>query len=40
LGYLQKTLSLNAYSTEVRLMLTGVILVGAVLFQGRMRTRD
>jgi ribose transport system permease protein len=41
LGYLQKILSLNAYSTEVRLMLTGVILVGAVLFQRRMsRTRD
>lgn len=36
LGYLQKILSLNAYSTEVRLMLTGVILVGAVLFQRRM----
>jgi ribose transport system permease protein len=36
LGYLQKILSLNAYSTEVRLMLTGLILVGAVLFQRRM----
>lgn len=36
LGYLQKILSLNAYSTEVRLMLTGIILVGAVLFQRRM----
>ncbi|HET9934306.1 MAG TPA: ABC transporter permease [Polyangiaceae bacterium] len=35
LGYLQKVLSLNAYSTEVRLMLTGVILIGAVLFQRR-----
>jgi ribose transport system permease protein len=36
LGYLQKILSLNAYSTEVRLMLTGAILIGAVLFQRRM----
>ena len=36
LGYLQKVLSLNAYSTEVRLMLTGAILVGAVLFQRKM----
>jgi ribose transport system permease protein len=36
LGYLQKILSLNAYSTEMRLMLTGIILVGAVLFQRRM----
>ena len=35
LGYLQKVLSLNAYSTEVRLMLTGAILVGAVLIQRR-----
>jgi ribose transport system permease protein len=35
LGYLQKVLSLNAYSTELRLMLTGVILVSAVLFQRR-----
>jgi ribose transport system permease protein len=37
LGYLQKILSLNAFSTEARLMLTGVILIGAVLFQRRMR---
>lgn len=36
LGYLQKILSLNAYSTEVRLMLTGIILVLAVIFQRRM----
>lgn len=36
LGYLQKVLSLNAYSTESRLMLTGAILIGAVLFQRRM----
>jgi ribose transport system permease protein len=35
LGYLQKILSLNAFSTEVRLMLTGAILVAAVLFQRR-----
>lgn len=35
LGYLQKILSLNAFSTEARLMLTGVILVLAVLFQRR-----
>jgi ribose transport system permease protein len=35
LGYLQKVLSLNAYSTELRLMLTGAILVAAVLFQRR-----
>ncbi len=33
LGYLQKILSLNAFQTEVRLMLTGVILLLAVLFQ-------
>jgi ribose transport system permease protein len=33
LGYLQKVLSLNAFSTEARLMLTGVIIVLAVLFQ-------
>jgi ribose transport system permease protein len=36
LGYLQKILSLNAYSTEARLMLTGAILIGAVLFQRRL----
>jgi ribose transport system permease protein len=35
LGYLQKILSLNAFSTEARLMLTGVIIIGAVLFQSR-----
>jgi ribose transport system permease protein len=33
IGYLQKILSLNAFSTETRLMLTGAIIVGAVLFQ-------
>jgi ribose transport system permease protein len=36
LGYLQKVLSLNAYSTELRLMLTGAILILAVLFQRRL----
>jgi ribose transport system permease protein len=35
LGYLQKVLSLNAFSSELRLMLTGVILVFALLFQHR-----
>jgi ribose transport system permease protein len=35
LGYLQKVLSLNAFSTEARLMLTGVIIIAAVLFQRR-----
>ena len=35
LGYLQKVLSLNAFSTETRLMLTGAIIVAAVLFQRR-----
>jgi ribose transport system permease protein len=33
LGYLQKVLSLNAYSSEARLMLTGAILVAAIAFQ-------
>jgi ribose/xylose/arabinose/galactoside ABC-type transport system permease subunit len=36
---LQKVLSLNAYSTELRLMLTGAILILAVLFQRRMGSR-
>ncbi len=40
LGYLQKILSLNAYSSEARLMLTGVILVAAVLFQRRAGKRS
>jgi ribose transport system permease protein len=35
LGYLQKVLSLNAFSSELRLMLTGAILVFALLFQRR-----
>jgi ribose transport system permease protein len=39
LGYLQKVLSLNAYSTELRLMLTGAILILAVLFQRRFGKR-
>lgn len=33
IGYLQKILSINALHTETRLMLTGVIIVCAVLFQ-------
>ncbi|MCC6551467.1 MAG: ABC transporter permease [Polyangiaceae bacterium] len=33
IGYLQKILSLNAFSAETRLMLTGLILIGAVLLQ-------
>ena len=36
MGYLQKILSLNAFQTEVRLMLTGAILLFAVLFQKRL----
>lgn len=40
LGYLQKVLSLNAFSSEARLMLTGAILVAAVLFQRRFQTGD
>lgn len=39
LGYLQKILSLNAFSTEARLMLTGVILIAAVLLQRRLYAR-
>lgn len=39
LGYLQKVLSLNAFSTDTRMMLTGAIIVAAVLFQRRF-TRD
>ena len=40
LGYLQKVLSLNAYSTELRLMLTGAILVLAAVFQRRFARLD
>jgi ribose transport system permease protein len=40
LGLLEKILSLNDFSTELRLMLTGVIIVGAVLFQQRMARND
>lgn len=36
LGYLEKVLSLNAFSTPTRLMLTGAIIIGAVLFQRRL----
>jgi ribose transport system permease protein len=39
LGYLQKILSLNAFSLEARLMLTGVILMAAVLVQRRLAGR-
>lgn len=35
LGYLQKVLSLNAWSAEMRLMLTGAILIAALFFQRR-----
>ena len=38
IGTLQKVLSINAFSTETRLMLTGAIIVGAVLFQQRGRS--
>ncbi|MBN2212053.1 MAG: ABC transporter permease [Sedimentisphaerales bacterium] len=34
IGYLEKILSINAVSEAGRLMLTGAIIVGAVLFQG------
>jgi ribose transport system permease protein len=40
LGYLQKVLSLNAYSPEARLMLTGAILIVAVLFQRRVASAE
>jgi ribose transport system permease protein len=40
LGYLHKVLSLNAFSTEARLMLTGAIIVLAVIFQRQMRRRE
>lgn len=40
LGILQKVLSLNAFSTEARLMLTGTILIGAVLLQRPWRSRE
>jgi ribose transport system permease protein len=39
IGYLQKILSLNAVGEAGRLMLTGVIIVGAVLFQRSRRSR-
>ena len=37
IGYLEKILSINAVGEASRLMLTGVIIIGAVLFQ---RTRQ
>ena len=39
IGYLQKILSLNAVGEAGRLMLTGAIIVGAVLFQRSRRGR-
>jgi ribose transport system permease protein len=36
MGYLQKILSLNAFQTEARLMLTGAILLFAVLFHKKL----
>ena len=33
IGYLEKILSINAVGEAPRLMLTGLIIVGAVLFQ-------
>jgi ribose transport system permease protein len=36
MGYLHKILSLNAFQTEARLMLTGVILLFAILFQKKL----
>ncbi len=33
IGYLEKVLSINAVGEESRLMLTGVIIIAAVLFQ-------
>ena len=35
IGYLEKILSINAVGEETRLMLTGLIIVVAVLFQGQ-----
>ena len=37
IGYLEKILSINAVPEAGRLMLTGVIIVAAVLAQGRQR---
>lgn len=39
IGYLDKILSINAVSEAGRLMLTGAIIVGAVLFQGQRKRR-
>jgi ribose transport system permease protein len=38
IGYLEKVLSINAVGEESRLMLTGVIIVAAVLFQKRKKS--
>jgi len=35
IGYLEKVLSINAVGEESRLMLTGAIIIAAVLFQKR-----
>jgi ribose transport system permease protein len=41
IGYLQKILSINAYSTETRLMMTGAIILCAVLLQrGRGQSKE
>ena len=40
LGYLQKILSINTFSTPTRMMLTGAIIVAAVLFQQRLEALD
>ncbi|GAL28188.1 hypothetical protein JCM19239_5448 [Vibrio variabilis] len=37
IGYLEKILSINAVPESYRLMLTGLIIVGAVLFQRNKR---
>jgi ribose transport system permease protein len=38
IGYLEKILSINAVGEASRLMLTGAIIVGAVLFQKTRRS--
>jgi ribose transport system permease protein len=38
IGYLEKILSINAVPEASRLMLTGAIIIAAVLTQGRRRT--
>jgi ribose transport system permease protein len=39
IGYLQKILSINAVGEAGRLMLTGAIIIGAVLFQRSRQNR-